>query len=387
MAVKFPDFFGDFERTNRGFEIADPALDGMDYDGTLSPNVPPPGYPAPWADGFPPEFESDAPTWRTTISQDAEGGDHLVGRLPDPPASPPRGSNGRTRPMTADIVAVYRPWHFWREDWGIYVNAIGLAAYADRIAHEANIPRPLIEPLAYRQVLRHELVHFAFEVAATEMEDLLQRPLYVSYVRRRFGAPNPTNVAPLEEAVATFAELEYAGGTTPRSVFKPPGYKASVRRALMTNALPGYKDFAICGEGNLHNIVREVSSLIADQPIHTGRWNMTATAETNQVPTYWVGDKDGAISVGAIPKQAGPPSIKRFEKWVRKIGGRKDNAGKGDHRTAYLPDRSGMQKAITYDPGHGFLLRPEADEVKRLYGIRGLQALYLMIARLESPVS
>jgi hypothetical protein len=104
----------------------------------------------------------------------------------------------------------------------------------------------------------------------------------------------------------------------------------------------------------------------------------TIPLERAQVPQYWIGDPAAALSVGAATKTAGPPTILRFEKWVRKIGGECLNA-RGDHKKARIP---GVAVPIHYDTGAGFLLRPEAKQIKLALALPSLEKLYDSIATL-----
>src|SRR4051812_919256 len=92
--------------------------------------------------------------------------------------------------MPADAIACYAPWHLYGDAWGIYVSEPMLTGFAASIAALTGAPIARLAPLALRQVLEHEWVHFGFEVAGTEIEDVLGRLVYAGYVRYRFGIPH-----------------------------------------------------------------------------------------------------------------------------------------------------------------------------------------------------
>jgi len=386
VTAKFPEFFNIFSRDSTA-DISVPPFDFRDGDWIqpIRETVNRPPDPAPFTTSVPEALEDDADTYLVADQTSTDSSTKLVGRLPGPIEELlPNEKSGRDF-IDPNAFAVYRPWHLWREAWGIYISERGLATYAEHIARVGSFDRSEIAPMAYRQLVRHELTHFSFEVAATQLEDALGQELYSSYLRERYSAPNPMRVSPIEEAVATYMELRCASGKIPRYIYRPPGYKAAVRKALAMNGLPGYRDFAICEKGQLPSVVAAVCRVIAQQKLATTRWNLTVAGEDRQVPVYWIGSADGAISVGALPKAAAAPTIRKFEKWVKKIGGHVTNEGKGSHKTAYLEEPNGPTHNVGYATSAGFLLPPEAKAIQKALRLPKLLDLYIIISRLESP--
>ncbi len=376
MTEIFPKFFARTAERINFKPVGNPAR----LDAVADISVDLPSEPREWVNRLDPRLADDGPTWRVETTVPSGGGPSLVANLRRPVSEllPNRMSD---KPfLNADAVAVYRPWHFWGAEWGIYVSESGLSTYATGIAAELGEDPARIAPFVYRGLVRHELAHFAAEVAGTEIEDLLSREVFVEYKLSRFYSPrNSAGVAPLEEAVANFMELQFARHSSPTRIYKPPGYSKALA-AYSRRCGPGYRDFDICSaEGAFERVVADLASLIAGQRMLTGRWMQTMPLEQAQVPQYWIGDPAAALSVGAASKTAGPPTILRFEKWVRKIGGECLNA-RGDHKKARIPR---VAVPIHYDTGAGFLLRPEAKQIKLALELPRLETLYQLIAGMD----
>ena len=197
-----------------------------------------------------PEFFEDVRSAAYELTTDAETVDSPEGRIPDQFAAPwigaqlpgdqehevridlgslaaagraPTPANlvletGRftaTESPGVDAVAAYFPWHFFEASWGIRIYERPFYGFAADLASLAGHPLPTMLPIVLLEVLQHEWTHFAFEVAATEIEDVVDYPLYGSYSRTRYARPTDWSTGPLEEAVATWAEL-----SSPRSGFR-----------------------------------------------------------------------------------------------------------------------------------------------------------------------
>jgi hypothetical protein len=283
------------------------------------------------------------------------------------------------RKPTTDSVASYRPWHVHGRRWGVYFSASYTLALSAATARELGEPVWRVAPLVLRQVLRHELVHFAFEVAGTQIEDVLGCPRYLSYLHDRYRQTSRFGQGPLEEAVASHAEIAFARSrAVTRAGLSSRGYEAVIARHLLASG-PGYKDFGLMRpDSRGSEVVAEVAASIADRPLSTARWDQVSPAEKRQVPTYWVGDPSGLAIVGGIPKTAAAPSIRATERWLRRIGATLDlNGGKGSHAKATLP--SG--RVVTYARGHGALLRPEARKLAQAVGLRNERELFLAVSK------
>jgi hypothetical protein len=91
------------------------------------------------------------------------------------------------------------------------VNERLLGGFAQAIATLTGAPLRQVAPLAHHQILEHEWVHFAFEIAGTEVEDAIGTSRYREYALYEFGIPvPPLTSGPLEEIVAGHAEVLFA---------------------------------------------------------------------------------------------------------------------------------------------------------------------------------
>jgi hypothetical protein len=147
-----------------------------------------------------------------------------------------------TGETTVDAIAAYFPWHFHGERWGIRIYQSPLLGFIDATASRARCTADEVAPFVTLQVLHHEWVHFAWEVSATELEDAAHTALYGSYSRYGFNRASEFSSGPLEELIATWAELEFARSTRIRGVRKPRRYVQSVRQINRIGP-PGYRDF------------------------------------------------------------------------------------------------------------------------------------------------
>jgi hypothetical protein len=105
-------------------------------------------------------------------------------------------------------------------------------------------------------------------------------------------------------------------------------------------------------------IVAGIASLIADRDMSTYRWGAVTDEEKAQVPIYWVGEPSRTAAFGALPKSAGPPTIRRLEQWLKHIGATPAAArrGKGSHRRWTLPNRQPL--VMRPAPGSCSRMRP-----------------------------
>lgn len=282
-----------------------------------------------------------------------------------------------------DAVAAYRPWHTHHHRWGIVVNAWQLGAFTGAVAQAARVRPARLAPFVLRQVLAHEHVHFSFELAATEIEDLLGEPRYVHYATGRYELPNRWTPGPLEEVVATWAESTYAAGLpTGGSGAPPKGYRRAIEQ-VNAGAPPGYADFGLMADARrAERIVADVAGLIADREVWSGRWWPRATAEDcAQVPLYWLGLEEWQPLFG-IGKSVSPPSMRDFEHWLYSVVGARRLRGT-KHAKAELPNG----RRITYKDDGAELYPNEAQQIAHKTGLRNRRELYLHVAdRLMPPM-
>jgi len=300
----------------------------------------------------------------------------------------PDGPTGRftaTRSPGIDAIAAYLPWHFFYEDWGVYVFQPEFFGFVRDVAVLVGLPEPRLAPLAFRQVLWHEWTHFAFEVTATEIEDVTGIGCYRDYSGARYGSATHWSSGPLEEAVAVWREVAFSRGPLLRSMRpKPRGYANAVR--ILADASPaGYCDWACMSTPGKprERVIRDLVSVIAGAPVATGRWGETTQSERRQVPVYWVGNARSLSRIGSVKKAFGPPTIRRFEKWARKNGAEiLAGAGKGSHRVVKWEGET-----ATYSTSAGILLRPEAEDVAHLFELPNSSAVYQAVTRMRRLVT
>lgn len=281
-----------------------------------------------------------------------------------------------------DAIAAYRPWHAFRSIWGIVINEYELGCFAAAIAEEAKAHPARVAPFVLRQVLAHEFVHFGFEVAATEIQDLLGEPLYLAYLHQRFGAPNRWSTGPLEEIVATWSESLFARDPAPPGLGrKPRGYASAVTR-VNRGAPDGYCDFELMAHPRRgERIVADVAGLIADRDLWNPRWwPRVGPDDTAQVPLYWQGDP-GMLELFGVGKQIGPIAIRTFEKWLFSVVGAVQVPGT-KHAKAELPNG----RRITYTNTGAELYPPEA-QIARKVGLRNRRDLHEHVMSGRRPAS
>lgn len=134
----------------------------------------------------------------------------------------------------------------WRVG-GVYVAVEPFKQFCADLARETGGSASGVAPYALAQLVRHESVHFQMEVEATQMEEICASALYVPYVRSHYNdsavAQGVPCEGPLEEALATWAEVEYARSAK-RRASAMSRYPAAVQ--TMADRLPaGYKDWRI----------------------------------------------------------------------------------------------------------------------------------------------
>jgi hypothetical protein len=287
------------------------------------------------------------------------------------------------RKPTTDFVAAYRPWHVHGRRWGVYFDGPHTLALSAATARSVGEPLWRIAPLVLRQVYSHELVHFAFEVAGMQIEDVIGRPRYVAYLHNRYSQMTAYGPGPLEEAVASYAEIAFSrSAPVKRAGLSSSVYEAVVARHLRASG-PGYRDFGLMTpKSRGHQVVAEVAGTIADRSLSTGRWVQVSTAEKRQVPLYWVGDPSGLAITGGLPKTVSPPTIRQTEKWLRAIGAELNSrGGKGSHAKVRLPSGA----TVSYARGRGVLLPPEAKKLAEAVGLRNERALFVAISEMAVP--
>ena len=94
----------------------------------------------------------------------------------------------------------------------------------------------------------------------------------MDYFGARYGQPNRWCLGPLEELVATWAELTFAEAPRPRRLGRKPRGFASAVAEVNRASPPGYRDFLLMAERRrAERIVADVTASIAGRPIWAGR--------------------------------------------------------------------------------------------------------------------
>lgn len=137
--------------------------------------------------------------------------------------------------LPADAIAVYAPWHIYRDDFGAYIKEDELLALASRVAEDLMVGFSEIAPHILRQIVLHEQAHFMFEIAAAEVEDVSEEWLYRRYVSSAGPAPPLTDGGPRRDlGVLARGRVRQASG---RQVSRTPLLPRSrCRRASPTAA-------------------------------------------------------------------------------------------------------------------------------------------------------
>lgn len=91
------------------------------------------------------------------------------------------------------------------------------------------------------------------------------------------------------------------------------------------------------------------------------------------MPLYWVGSEDTLVGLGGFPRTASFPTIRRLEKWLRKIGAQiEESGGRGSHRKVRLPNG----RTAVYATSAGRLHQAPANQIARELGIGNARVLF-----------
>jgi hypothetical protein len=107
-----------------------------------------------------------------------------------------------------NFMAFYRPFHFWPETWGIYMNLSALQRQASRI-YNYNVANGTINGFTYDDAISlsffktyyHEMFHHKIELFGTKMEIAMRKPVYDSSFHKFYCETYGTDYC-LEEAFA-----------------------------------------------------------------------------------------------------------------------------------------------------------------------------------------
>lgn len=157
-----------------------------------------------------------------TISVEVDDPIRVEGRVP-------RGPTPAANGTTAETLAFYLPFHFYRSKWGIYICASGVWSLARRLAFPKKLPDLDILRAAYYLLLEHERFHFCAEYAASRIEVVTPQACYSSYFK---------------DKDASFHEEAVANAHTLRALSRKAAAKlVKAASAWMATQPQGYRDF------------------------------------------------------------------------------------------------------------------------------------------------
>lgn len=149
-----------------------------------------------------------------------------------------------------NYIAYYRPFHYYPRTWGIYLDIDKLIQQGQRVYNfnqQYNcVPNlTLIDSIliSFFKTYFHEIYHHKFEMMATKIEIVNRKPFYVEGFNYYYCNTYLTDLC-LEEAFANVYGLErsinflkHKGGFR----YSENELKKLIRKALLENALPGYR--------------------------------------------------------------------------------------------------------------------------------------------------
>jgi len=129
-----------------------------------------------------------------------------------------------------DSLAYYLPFHFYRDQWGIYLRGSGLVVLASYLkgAPVSRADTAFLE-MSRRLLFEHEILHFIAEVACSRAEITAKQRLYESYFTNTAASPH-------EEALANASAHN-------RSLRGHTSHLRARADRWMSGQGPGYRDF------------------------------------------------------------------------------------------------------------------------------------------------
>lgn len=112
------------------------------------------------------------------VPVEADNSITVEGRVPMPHEPQPTGDG-----TTAEVLAYYLPFHFYRTAWGIYIRGVGVWALARRLALPKKLPDANALAHAYELLVDHERLHFFAEYAASRVEVVTANACYDAYFK------------------------------------------------------------------------------------------------------------------------------------------------------------------------------------------------------------
>ncbi|MBS0558269.1 MAG: hypothetical protein JSR27_12760 [Proteobacteria bacterium] len=200
--------------------------------------------------------------------------------------------------QSTDALAFYLPFHFVKDNWGIYIRERGLLQLAAAIRSLAAQRGQALDPnllldFAYQVLWSHEVFHFKTEVACSRLTAScwLRAPLYDVFFRNVDAARDEEALANAYALMQVMNLQPYPDGSTARSC---------VRRWFRGQG-PGYCDFAAFeraghAPGKDRLVDRMALPLLSRRPAFRGRLLYREIAATH-APVYLIVDGGGVVAL------------------------------------------------------------------------------------------
>lgn len=283
----------------------------------------------------------------------------------------------------AESLAWYVPYALSPPKWGVYFNGHTFPDYVAALAKDLGIQLGVLWPVAFHQIMVHELTHFHFEGVGTQLDIAMHARAYPSYIQKRYTVDTLYGPGPLEEAMATEREIAFARGVQAVSLpgdtgFRPRGY----RRLLESIPYPrGYADWVRVKSPAHRRLAYEtLSGIITDKnlPLRSPERVWVSHTQASSVPVYWWGSLD-ALPPG-LRKSWTMPSVARLEKWLRRKTSCSSPSHGARHKQFTYPDGTTQP----YKGGND-LLTPEAKQMAQYFGFRNLADFCMAVASMRPP--
>jgi hypothetical protein len=293
------------------------------------------------------------------------------------PAQTPERQSGASEqnspvgpPPPHDALAWYQPFHFFPDDWGIFLKEGAIVDIATIVCagFEAVTGKPLTRPIisecARASILilyQHEFFHHQLESFSARCEVYSRNAVYVPQFKAphwlleealanaraylRTGPKGPSKLDPdVSRAARAFQKITYP--------FAPPGYRDAIQYLTQTRFTTGVNNLQEsvhrCGGG-----ARPAAPRIWKAAPHEIRGFGNKAS-----PIYCVVDRAGSRR---FPLLFYSFSSRDLERLAERMGGRIDRAGgKGSHVKAYFPGRRpvvipGERKDVASGTAHNIL--------------------------------
>jgi hypothetical protein len=157
---------------------------------------------------------------------------------------------GTNRLEKPSYLGFYRPYHYWPQSWGIYLNA-RLLSERGQALYNLNQRRGIVlgltlteaKHLAFYKTYFHEVYHHKFELFATKIELAMRKPAYTEGFHKFYCQTFGTDYC-LEEAFANVYGMKHAIDFVKENglmTHSKQRLKKLLREGLLFNSQPGYR--------------------------------------------------------------------------------------------------------------------------------------------------